>query len=367
MRRSAVYARKYRFKKRSPRPAARSARYVRGYRGGRPSYGTMARNAWPFRAAPVRRARYAARRGTIKRTGDGNFTVSRAYMKKKPSIANRIASKLTADHTLRAQGAKRIEAASGLQAMWSHTFQQGLDGFKAQDGTHISNEWTVIGGGTDGRMIYKKMTKLLMQLANNTNVCCNIDIYDLEVKEDAPATATEKEPVWYLRQAWDDNFSAGDNTDYIQVRQGIPTGKNIFTNHWKVVKKQTIKLNPGQVHDHAYVRYPHKRIEYGTNVGANTMETGAGGSMLQHIKGITYAVMVIVNGYPVNDRDNTALVNYSGVCVNATWHHTSVFHECNDNTRYYNYATNSLDPVGTLVNVNVMNDDAGAVQAYDTA
>lgn len=357
--------RKYSGTKRGPVQKS-PRRYVRGYGGGRPGYGTMARNAWPFRSAPTRRPRFAKRK-FMRKTADGNFTKSTAVMKHKGAYINKLACKMTADHTLRAQGAKRIEAAAGLQAMWSHTYQQGTDLSQAVDGTHVDYEFFIMSAQAAGKTLYKKLTKLIMTLANPTNANMQVDIYDLEVKDNAIANAAYKEPVWYLRTAWDQDFNAGDNTDYVQVRQGIPTGKNIFTDHWKINKKTTVNLNPGQVHTHKYNRYPNKRLEFGNLIGGNEVESGAANTPMQHIKGITYAVMVIVNGFPINDVTTKTLVNYSQTAINCTWHHTSVFHVVNDNSRYYNYATNSLDPVGTITTTSLMNDDSGAVTNFAAA
>jgi len=347
-------------------PSARTKRYVVGYRGGRPGYGAMARNAWPLRSGPGLRTRSLyGKRKSIK-TPDGNFTKS--YCKKstrKASRVNKLAMALTADHTIRTKGAKRVTGAVGQQGIWSHLFQCGIDNSQANDGSHIAGEDAVF-TSSDGSIMYKKSTKCEMSITNVANTLCKVDIYDLECKDDAPSTSGYKNPQWYWRQAADENFNVGNNTDYLVAHTPLPTGKNIFNKMWTVKKKSTCVLNAGQVHTHTYIRKLDKRVPRANLLGTNIIETGQQ-DWLHLIKGITYSVMIVVNGFPVNDAITDTNINYGPTALDVVYHHWSVFHRLNDNSRYYTEASNMLEPLGAIGSVSTMVDETGAPALFATA
>lgn len=362
-------ARKFKFARRAKSGTQKKSRgakrkYVVGYRGGRPSYGTMARNAWPFR-----KRRRITRRGKGSK-GGATFTSSRVTLRKKPTRTNKLLAKLVADHTVLASGAFSVEATGGVQAVHDVIFQRGTATTASQNnGTTIANEFAIYGtGGGPESFILKKGTNLFLQIANAANTCCHVDIYDFVCCEDMPeqGTAPARGPKECFKVAIDKNYVGGAATDYLQPYTKIPFGSTTLSDNWTVKKRSSISLNPGQMHNHRFTRATNKKIHNNQILDNNLIEYPLSTGGIEMVSGWTYAVMVILNGYPASVVDQPTQVGFGPAKINCIWKHSSRFCRIADNTKGRAWNTNTADPPYTGT-TRMVNDDDGAVSTYAKA
>jgi len=364
MRRSAAFARKYQFKRRSARPGARSARvprYVRGYRGGRPTYGTMLRNAWPLRGAPAvaRRPRFLKRKSF-----KGNFGVSRTAIKVPGGRVSGV-PKTTAKHRTFTDGAYSVEAPQGQQFVSQALFQCGSSGL-FNNGTSLENEaaiWSL--ATTEGFRYFKKNTYLTMEITSAINTNMTVDIYDCECMKTRAYTTNNLGPKDMWSYALDKGFQ-GTPPVISDPHCPFPSNSKIWSSNWKIKGHKRVKLNPGQTHKHMYARTLNKYVDW-----SDVMLGGSGdaqtGDYNLFVEGFTYAVMIVVNGTPVASLANDANVSQGAAKVNVTYKHYAEFYRVEDDTKFFGRMTNSLDPYATFADARMINDDDGTLAAIATA
>jgi len=361
MRRS--FMRKPISRRRSVRPlAARIAahrRYVRGYRGGRPTYGTMVRNAWPFRSAPVRRPRF-----TRRIAARGNFGVSRTNIRVPGGRVSGV-PKTTAKHRTFTDGAFSVEAPQGQQFVSQSIYQCGSSGV-FNNGTSLENEagiWSM--ATTQGFRYFKKGTYLSMDITSAINTNMTVDIYDVECVDTKAFSGNNLGPKDIWSWALDKGFQ-GTAPTIADPRCPFPSNSAIWNKSWKIKGHKKVNLNPGQTHKHTYARTLNKYVDWSDVFlgGSGDAQTG---DYNMFLKGFTYAVMIVVNGMPVASLANDALVSQGAAKVNVVYKHYSEFYRVEDDTKYFGKMTNSLDPYQTFTDARMINDDDGTLAAIATA
>jgi len=363
MRRS--FMRKPISRRRSVRPlAARIAahrRYVRGYRGGRPTYSSMLRNAWPLRGAPAaaRRPRFARRMVTR-----GNFGVSRTAVRVPGGRVSGV-PKTTAKHRTFADGAFTVESAQGEQYVHQCLFQLGPNG-TYNNGTSLLNEvgiWSM--STTEGFRYFKKNTYLTMDIVSATNTLVTVDVYDVECVDTKAYTTNNLGPKDIWSWALDKGFQ-GTPPTITDPNCPFPSNSAIWNKAWKIKGHKKVKLNPGQTHKHTLSRTLNKYVDW-----SDVFQGGAGdaqtGEYNMFLKGLTYGVMIVVNGQPCASLANDTLVTQSKAKVNVTYKHYSEFYRVEDDTKYFGKLTNSLDPYQVFADARMIQDDDGTVAAVATA
>jgi len=359
------FKRSRRVAKRVPRSRVkRSARrlYVKGYGGGRPGYGTMARNAWPFRSAPKRN------RGSKRRDVVGNWRTTRVVKGGRSTSRSKMFKKVSQKHTVISKGAFTVDAAFGQQLVTCKTFQVGPV-LPTYNGTQLESEAAIWGTfvSEDGSRYLKERTHLAMDCANACNSNITVDFYDVEYKDNKAYSASDLDAKAYWSWALDKAFqgTAPVITDpYCPFPQTVP----IVRDNLRITGHKRVHLNPGQVHKHIYARKLNKICDW-----SNVFQGGAGSgtapyaNWLQYVKGFTYSVMVVVNGMPVSSAADKTKVNFGAAKVNCTWVHHSDFYRVDDSTAYLGLAANTVDPVQTFADAEMVNDDDGAVTAYAKA
>jgi len=365
MRRSFVYARKSQFKRRSPRPlSARIAahrRYVRGYRGGRPTYSTMLRNAWPLRGAPAvaRRPRFARRIAS-----KGNFGVSRTAVRVPGGRVSGV-PKTTAKHRTFVDGAFAVESAQGQQAVHQCLFQCGSSG-RFNNGTSLENEvgiWNM--ASTEGFRYFKKNTYLTMEITSAINTNMTVDIYDCECMETRAYTNNNLGPRDMWSFALDKGFQ-GTPPVITDPFCTFPSNSALWNKNWKIKGHKRVKLNPGQTHKHTLARTLNKYVDWSDVFLGGSGDAEVGDYNL-FLKGLTYGVMIVVNGTPVASLADDQKVAQGKAKVNVVYKHYSEFYRVEDDTKYFGKFTNELDPYQSFADARMINDDDGTLAAIATA
>lgn len=343
--------------------------WVRGYRGGRPSYGTMAKNSWPFRKrTKVLRQKRRFRKSKIIQGGfRKSFTLLKRGGKKSAKLAS-LVGRLGGDRHSVSRGAFTVNlTTAGNQAVVSKVFQRYTSP-NGLNGTFIKDEFASMSSTVTGDCIFKKSTFLKYDIVSASNTVSYLDIYDIEYKDNMPYNTDYFYPHEMWRDAIDINFANATSTDYLRAQEPIPPKwpLNQFSQNCRIVKKSRIVLNPGQVHTHTYNRKLNRRF-YRANGDHGDEQGGAPATPYDVMKGWTYGTMFVLNSTPVSSIGDSTQVNFGLAKVNITWQHRSIFYQITNATRAINYYPNNDDGLATIADPQVMNDDSGTAGAISKA
>jgi len=361
-----LYGVKRKYKKQGGRSAKRTKTWVRGHRGGRPSYGTMMRNSWPWRQGGKTRQSKYVRPRTSRRLLSGNSLVTSCSQNKRGMKHAAAFKALSADHTIEARGAFALNLANtGKQLFQSKVFQLGNDA--ATDGTQVMSEFVMVGGNVEGGAIFKKGTRAEFSIVSASTAMCKLTMYDVVSKKNKVRALTyNQSPENCLANSYDRDFQAATDVTHLVPGMGLPPGRNTFNQEWKVLKTSSVVLNPGQVHIHKFNRTSNKKCLY-SDLCANFVEDGQVSTGFRLFKDVTYGTLFRLEGFPMTGT--TSGINFPSAGFakcNVTWKHSSTFYAIANLSRNITVAANAVDPYaeGLTGSVTMIGDDGGLVTNY---
>lgn len=331
-------------------------RYVKGYRGGRPTYATMLRNAWPLRSSSgVKRK---SGKGKKLYQSQGPFKMTSTIVKGRKTKLAKAYKPLGADHIARGMGAFNMtNATTGIQYMKSKLVQLGTLGGPS-DGTELIQHFTALGlQAVPTSSIFFKYGRLEFEIASACNVPIKLDIYDIVAKKSlTPDGTTNMNPEEIAVRDYDTSFLSADATAQLQVDTNLPPGKTVFDQYFRVVRRRKLVLFPGQIHKHMFHKSVRRMIQH-TEISHGWMETNQGfGTTL--VRDLTFGCMFAMNGFPISSTTDNTKVSTSGGKLNITWKYSCNFKAITDNTRMFRTNTNSRDPMMQSSDPQTMLDDA---------
>jgi len=184
--------------------------------------------------------------------------------------------------------------------------------------------------------LYIQSVKHNFMFTNNQTNNIFVDMYDIVARRDAcltPATS-------YYAGLTDQGVSNGYNA--INV---TPFMSKQFTTYWKVVKRTSLTLGPGESHRHIVTMQLNKEWS------ATRMEESA-----QHYAGLTHGTMLVAWGAPDHDATGTANVSTGSVLIDLVYSRQIVFAYTTPQIQSTRYIT-ALPTITTERNVN---EESGA-------
>lgn len=231
------------------------------------------------------------------------------------------------------------------------------------DPTSLQAFMTAFGLGTATATNRKiRSTYLKMRMVSASNNLLKLDLYVVKANKDTASNMYQAcKPNWTLEEASEKtsamNITNPGVTPYMYPQFGA---------YWRIIKKKSYTLNPGQavvlnVQTNEHWHYNNAKIGY-------QMETSDFHTM---VKGRTYGVLLCVQGFPqsmtTTTTPATTVVGISPAKVHYTWEFciksSTLIHPGRSNF----VAGNELDPLTDMANGQVINDDAGTAMQADIA
>lgn len=269
----------------------------------------------------------------------------------------------------RSSGAFQVVSKQGEQeaygrAFWTGDFSNPATGRVDSNTTSMEDILVNYGVGTN---VFRKVQSTLcrMKMLSASTGMMKTTIYFLRANKDTPSASAA---TTWPRNAWvegSNEIPTIEPVTSIGARPYFPA----FGTIWKICKKRTIVMNPGQALYVTMKSNEHYRLNTG-KIGGN-IEAGAPHCL---VGGRSYGILVIVEGYPVTNQ-----VAYTGVGIGlgttigsakltCTWDwevRSSTFIHANTQR---NIKSNTFDGNAVFtVAAQEVDDDAGVVTTHATA
>lgn len=278
--------------------AYRGARKVRTYLTRRPrrSFGTQTMAVVPFRKPRAKRA-------VVHGLGSGIASKSEFIIKRKHTKQTKAMKMVGAPNFTIYNGQSTLLAEAGFQNFGSIVW----------DDTDRLYGLIAAASPTTGSMINVQPSRFLLEstfgellFTNSTNMACEVEIYDIVLKQDlpyypttrvgaqpggSPATASGWDPT--PQGAWVLGASLASGAQIAGTQANVigssPFDSQLFKDHFAVHKRTLVQMPLGSVHRH-FVQKKHNRLV----TQAHTYDEVIGAW-----RGITSYTMYVVRGYPV--------------------------------------------------------------------
>jgi hypothetical protein len=195
-------------------------------------------------------------------------------------------------------------------------------------------------------------TELNMQLVSASTNIMEVQILFCRAVRD---TQSSSEPTTGVRQVWVETALEMVSTQAPTVVDEYPTRNEGFGSYWHIASRKKFIMNPGQSRSVRVKTHEGNWAPTKVSLGVN-VETGG---YYNNIRGRTYAIMIIMKGYPVSDSTNNTFVNVGAGKINLTWtfkmHHRVDAHSAYDRS----LITNVYDSLGVVTVARQINDDDG--------
>jgi len=282
------------------------------------------------RKAPAKRTK--TKRFQTIRKGSGATSVT-SISNKLPSFMKQV-FKQNEDQAFVTNTSARVTAANGAQAVYAWTsldtgtFGSGSDINKIME---QANGGAALSGVSKTIRLYLGKCKTNFTMSNNQTNNLFIDLYDVVARKDHSQTISGSFGSGLIDQGVSVGAAAINVTPYMS---------QTFCTHWKIVKKTTIELTPGESHRHVFNYAVNKQIN------AERMQSGA-----WYWAGITHGTMAVAYGAPDHDATTVSNVSTGSVLLDVVYSKQQKYTFCNvavSNTKY----TTALPVLITERNVN---------------
>lgn len=218
----------------------------------------------------------------------GQGSMSKWYARAgKLSLSSRVLSKLSGRNLYTFNLAARLQCADGQQSAYDiiYSDQVPLNELFAKQLSEINPS---IPNNT--RRLLLRDVYGEIQFTNATNAVSYVQIYDLWYKREMDTTDNR---TFVPSAAWNNGEIAQGNAAGCSVVGTYPTRVSLFNEYYRVARKTTHLLLPGEVHVHRVSLKPNKMITY--DRAAQSVRYA----------GISAASMIVVKGTPVNNSGTT--------------------------------------------------------------
>lgn len=321
------------------------------FRRGRPTWGSMARAAGLFGSRKRKSSSGYPKSKKFKSSRRRKFSKSTARRKtsyvrnsKRGKAPMSLLKQLAAPNIIKSSGATRVESGSNAQGIYFQTFMKG----QSSEPTSLTAVFDAAGvyGDNPTKEIFIEYVSMKFQMTSQTTAQTKVTIYDLVSRRDlAYGDASNNPNNLYV----DSCSQVGISNAYAP---GVtPYNAPGFCSRWKVKKQKTFVLNPGQVHRHNVFRYHNWRVpRYTYDKNNYDVDTLAKRTQL---------VMIIIQGFPCNDRDAQSLVGIAPTALDVTFQSEVKYRMIQDNSTTYQVITNLVNPLSSMTTPTVMDDDSG--------
>lgn len=275
-------------------------------------------------------------------------------------MANKILMKLSGINHLEWNGSARLQTPSG---------RQGATSLLQFDSVPLTSMYDQTPTGNGSKRVFVQDCFFEYAISNPSNALQFVDIYDVCYKREMAASAAA---ALFPEGAWQSGEVQQGNVLGSTLLGSYPTRVDLFKQYYKICKKESHILAPGDVHRHKI------------HVGVNRFFTGNRISTSARYAGITTASMIVGVGSPVDNAGTTTgkydpsdnLVNTvvdasynlltnltvggvstAPVALNIVWRARYAFRWIADIDND-NYATNAL---ATIATPDVMQNTGGAL------
>jgi hypothetical protein len=204
------------------------------------------------------------------------------------------------------------------------------------------------GATTSYPSVLLESSTVVVQMMNAANSSLSLTIYDILAKRDASvANSFAPDAAWATGSALENAANA-----YL-VAGALPTDSDLFNQFYRIQKRTSVVLAPGNVHRHEVFSFPHRVVSKALN-----SYIGSGGN----IGGLTSYVMVVINGAPDSDQVTGTQVSLGAAYLNYT---------IQNDYRFRWMMSNQPDIIKTVslpqsytVGEETINPETGGAQAY---
>lgn len=230
----------------------------------------------------------------------------------------------------------RVTATTGKQALWAWT---SLDtgAFGAGDigkMMELANGGALSGNAKTLR-IYLGKSKTNYLMTNNQTNNIFVDMYDVVARKDQSQTILGSLQTGLV----DQGITGG--SDAINV---TPFMSQLFCTNWKIVKRTSIELGPGESHRHVFNFAVNKQIN------AERMQDAS-----WYYEGITHGTLIVAWGAPCHDATNTSLVSTGSVLLDCVMSKQMQFYV----SSFAVSKTQYVSALGTITTERAVNEESG--------
>jgi len=188
----------------------------------------------------------------------------------------------------------------------------------------------------------------VVTMMNAFNANLELTIYDILSKRDASvANSFPPDTAWSVGSTLEGAANAS------LVVGALPTDSDLFNTFFKIQKRTSVVLAPGNLHRHETFSYPHRVVSK-----ALSAYIGTNGC----IAGLTSWVMVVIKGSPDSDNTTSSQVSVGSSLLNYTVQADYRFRYMMSNQPDI-FKSNNL-PGSFTVGEEVLNPETGASQAW---
>lgn len=252
---------------------------------------------------------------------------------------------------MRVTGALRLEGINSGQSFASESWLQGRD-----NGTNTGLQ--TLFANTNGisqnakERLYVVRNAMHFRVASSSNVIVNLTIYDIISREDVVYTDPDASPAY----AFDNGMADLGNISPNQV--GVsPFLCRRFTAKFKVVGTKKITLNPGEIHHHIVKVNHNWMVPYTRCQSANSVA---------NMRGRTRHCLFVIEGSPAHQAADATQVGLGKTAVDICWDYKVECKYISDSSVQNVTLTNGVNPMKTLPDGQVFNDDAGQEEMIQT-
>ena len=202
--------------------------------------------------------------------------------------------------------------AEAAPCVWLQTASNSINGPVGQQNITILGQWnsvpdiqtisnltfanaSAVAGQNPTRFCLQSL-QAETQIVNTSNVGCQVDIYDIVCKRDAPITSAAQYDVSTPSRAWITGTELQATlVDPGAVQQAylpgsLPTDSQLFKDFYKVVQRKEVLMNPGGQHTH--------KVSLRLNKEFDKNQLTTYGGVMEGLKGVTFFTMIVLRGQP---------------------------------------------------------------------
>lgn len=317
--------------------------------------GTLVRNAWPFRKGYRKGRRRSGAKSTDKAMVKGGAVIGSGYPRNRK--AGRLLKRLSEKSYFQIQKAQRCESVSGTKK-WAR--DKVLGGCSEGFGTSLEELGSALLSGfatTDAKRAFLDSCLTRYNFLNAGNSVATLCVYPYVCRKDLDWGNTDNDVLTCFDNALAALTTAPAKESVFIGPQHAPR----LRNRYKVMKPKTFVLNPGQT---VNFTLRHKAQFWFSGASYRGPSTS---NQLANVHGVSHGIMWSVMGSPCCDQTTETLVNYAPACVLMVGQTRLVARWCDDTMFSVATINNTQNPVGTVTNAMLVNDDSGGVMSYASA
>lgn len=261
----------------------------------------------------------------------------------------RIMKAITPVQQMLSNGRFVLRTTQNQQQVFSKVFLRGVAATAGSDSTHI-HYLSELDPVTDNnnRELFIYNTSAQIKMMSATNAMMEVVVYDVKAQRDMQRDDTDE----YPHLSWNNSGVLTNGGNPNTTRLGVTpfnSGPTFGTN-WHITRTTRKTLNPGQAYIHSI-----KTVENYRAYRGSYATTGP----LTVIRKRTYGVIIVIRGFPISSASSADAVSLSACALDCQWTYKCKYSFNNPAGTLLAYAPNVLDPLDTVNDPTLINDDSG--------